>query len=244
MFRLERADVTIRLVTPADWAHALVWFTGSAAHLERLGRWAAVRGLSFGRHGLAAAGRGIEAAGEPEFYAALGLPFIPPEMRETGEEIDAAAAGTLPIPVGVSDIRGDLHMHSDWSDGRSTIDAMVSAAEALGYEYVAITDHSVSSGIARGLDVNRLERQRDALAAVREAHPGITVLHGAEVDILHDGSLDYPGRRARTLDVVLASLHDPADHDGTRLTDRYVRAMRAPARADHHAPDQPARAEP
>jgi DNA polymerase (family 10) len=108
------------------------------------------------------------------------------------------------------------------------MDAMVSAAEALGYEYVAITDHSVSSGIARGLDVARLERQRDEVAALREAHPRITVLHGAEVDILLDGSLDYPDAVLETLDVVLASLHDPADHDGARLTDRYVAAMRHP----------------
>ena len=149
-------------------------------------------------------------------------------MRETGEEVDAALAGTLPRPVQLEDMRGDLHMHSDWSDGRHSMDAMVSAAEALGYEYVAITDHSVSSGIARGLDIARLDRQRDAVAALREAHPGITVFHGAEVDILHDGALDFPDEVLASLDVVLASLHDPADHDGARLTDRYVAAMRHP----------------
>jgi len=149
-------------------------------------------------------------------------------MRETGEEVDAAEAGRLPDPVRVEHMRGDLHMHSDWSDGRNTMDAMVSAAEALGYEYVAITDHSVSSGIARGLDIARLDRQREAVAALREAHPGIAVLHGAEVDILEDGSLDFPDEVLASLDVVLASLHDPADHDGARLTDRYVAAMRHP----------------
>ena len=228
VFRLERADVTIRLVTPDAWAHALVWFTGSSAHLERLKRTAAEHDMVLGRDGLRAAGRLVFARSESDVYAALGLPFIPPEMRETGEEVDAARAGTLPRPVRLEDVRGDLHMHSDWSDGRDSMDAMVSAAEALGYEYVAITDHSVSSGIARGLDVARLDRQRDAVASLREAHPGITVLHGAEVDILHDGSLDFPDEVLASLDVVLASLHDPADHDGARLTDRYAAAMRHP----------------
>jgi DNA polymerase (family 10) len=228
VFRLERADVTIRLVSPDRWGHALVWFTGSSSHLERLSRWAGARGFSLGREGLHAGGRLVPTLHEADVYAALGLPLIPPEMREDGEEIDAAAAGTLPDPVGLADIRGDLHMHSDWSDGRSTMDAMVSAAEALGYEYVAITDHTVSSGIARGLDVARLGRQRDAVAALREAHPRIAILHGAEVDILPDGSLDFADAVLESLDVVLASLHDPADHDGRGLTDRYVAAMRHP----------------
>jgi DNA polymerase (family 10) len=228
VFRLERADVTIRLVSPDRWGHALVWFTGSSPHLARLSRWADAHGLSFGREGLRAAGRPIPTPRETDLYAALGLPLIPPEMRESGDEIDAAAAGTLPEPVSLDEIRGDLHMHSDWSDGRSSMDAMVSAAEALGYEYVAITDHSVSSGIARGLDTARLDRQREAVAALRERHPRITILHGAEVDILQDGSLDYGDPVLESLDVVLASLHDPADHDGTRLTSRYEAAMRHP----------------
>jgi DNA polymerase (family X) len=228
VFRLERADVTIRLVSPDRWGHALVWFTGSSAHLEWLARRADALGAAFGREGIRTNGRIVETASEADVYAALGLPFIAPEMRESGEEVDRAAEGTLPRPLRLEEMRGDLHMHSDWSDGRSSMDAMVAAAEALGYEYVAITDHSVSSGIARGLDVARLERQRDAVAAMRAAHPRIAVLHGAEVDILHDGSLDYPDAVLETLDVVLASLHDPADHDGARLTDRYLAAMQHP----------------
>lgn len=228
VFRLERTDVVIRLVTPDAWAHGLLWFTGSVSHLSRLKRLADGRGLSLGRDGLRAGGRPVLAAGEADLYAALGLPCIAPELREHGDEIDAALAGTLPDLVRGDQVRGDLHMHSDWSDGRNSIDAMVAAAVALGYEYVAITDHSVSSGIARGLDVDRLARQRDAVAAVREAHPGITVLHGAEVDILPDGSLDFSDAVLERLDVVLASLHDPADQPGSRLTERYVQAMRHP----------------
>jgi DNA polymerase (family 10) len=228
VFRVERADVTIRLVSPDRWGHALVWFTGSSLHLDRLARWADARGFGFRREGLTSGGRVVPTPTEADVYAALGLPLIPPEMRETGDEIDRAGDGSLPDPLRLEQVRGDLHMHSDWSDGRDTMDAMVTAAEALGYEYVAITDHSVSSGIARGLDVSRLARQRDAVAALREAHPGIAILHGAEVDILPDGSLDHPDAVLATLDVVLASLHDPADHDGARLTDRYVAAMRHP----------------
>jgi DNA polymerase (family 10) len=119
-------------------------------------------------------------------------------------------------------------MHSDWSDGRDSMDAMIGAAEGLGYEYVAITDHSVSSGIARGLDVDRLSRQRETIENLKVRHPGITILHGSEVDILPDGSLDFPDRVLESLDIVLASLHDPAGHDGARLTDRYIAAMRHP----------------
>ena len=228
VFRLERTDVTIRLVTPDTWAHALVWFTGSSAHLDRLAACAAERGLTFGRDGLRDGGRLVPAVTEADVYAALGLPAIPPEMRESGEEVQAAIDGTLPEPVRVDQIRGDLHMHSDWSDGRNTMEAMVSAAEALGYAYVAITDHSVSSGIARGLDVDRLARQREAVLALRETHAGIVVLHGAEVDILHDGTLDFADDVLESLDVVLASLHDPAGQDGATLTARYVTAMRHP----------------
>jgi DNA polymerase (family 10) len=189
---------------------------------------AADRGCALGRDGLRVDGRLLDTPTEEALYDVLSLPCIPAEMRESGEEVDAALAGTLPVPLSLHEIRGDLHMHTDWSDGRNSIDEMVAAAEALGYEYVAITDHSVSSGIARGLDTERLERQRDAVEAARAAHPGTTVLHGAEVDILDDGSLDYPDEVLATLDVVLASLHDPGDHDGSRLTDRYVAAMRHP----------------
>jgi len=228
VFRLDRSEVIIRLVTPDAWAHALLWLTGSASHLSRLGRLASERGLSLDRDGLRAGCRLAPAVSEADLYAALGLPCIAPELREDGDEIDAALAGTLPDLVRGDQIRGDLHMHSDWSDGRDTIDEMVAAAVALGYEYVAITDHSVSSSIARGLDVDRLERQREAVAAVRDAYPGITVLHGAEVDILPDGSLDFSDDVLERLDVVLASLHDPADQPGSRLTDRYLRAMRHP----------------
>jgi DNA polymerase (family 10) len=228
VLRVERTEVTLRLVTPDAWPHALVWWTGSPAHLRRLAILADRRGFTLTRDGLREGGRLVAAATEADVYRTLGLPWIPPEMRETGEEVDVAEAGRLPETVRVEDIRGDLHMHSDWSDGRDSVEAMIGAAEALGYEYVAITDHSVTSGIARGLDVERLARQRDAIEDVQASHPGITILRGSEVDILPDGSLDFPDHVLESLDVVLASLHDPAGQDGATLTGRYVAAMRHP----------------
>jgi DNA polymerase (family X) len=142
--------------------------------------------------------------------------------------VEAAARRELPRLLCHEQIRGDLHMHTDWSDGRDPLEAMLLAAEALGYEYVAITDHSQTSAIARGLDVDRLERQIEAVAAAREQHPTMAILQGSEVDILPDGSLDFPDQVLERLDVVLASLHDTAGHSSAQLTDRYIRAMRNP----------------
>ena len=194
------------------FAAALFHLTGSRTHVSAIRARAATRGVSLDWPSPNAASRPAYAQ-EADIYAALDLPYIAPELREGDGEIDAALAGTLPVLLTVGDMRGDLHMHTDWSDGRDSIDVMVDAAEALGYEYVAVTDHSKSSAIARGLDADRLAQQRDAIAAARERHPRITILHGAEVDILRDGSLDFPDNVLESLDVVLASLHDP----GTRF---------------------------
>lgn len=228
VLRLERLEVIVRLVHPDAWIASLVHLTGSPGHVAGLAARAAARGLRFRRDGLTRSGLVLPLADETAFYKTLDLPFIPPELREGTGELEAAERGELPVLVSVDDIRGDLHMHTDWSDGRDSIDAMVGAAEALGYEYVAVTDHSASALIARGLDRERLARQRDAIEAVRDAHPEITVLHGSEVDILAGGSLDFPDDVLEGLDIVLASLHDPGDDDGARLTRRYVAAMRHP----------------
>ncbi|HEX5817707.1 MAG TPA: PHP domain-containing protein [Gemmatimonadales bacterium] len=228
VLRLERTELTIRVVPPGAFPATLVLLTGSRAHVARLRVRAASLGLRLDRRGLWRDGGALDLVAENDVYAALELPAIAPELRESGEEVDAAERGALPDLVRVEDIRGDLHMHSTWSDGRDSIAAMVSAAEALGYEYVAITDHSKASAVARGLDEARLRQQAAEVADLRERHPGITILHGAEVDILEDGSLDFPDAVLEGLDVVLASLHDPAGHDGARLTDRYIAAMRHP----------------
>jgi DNA polymerase (family X) len=228
VLRFERAEVTIRLVRPDAYAAMLVHLTGSPRHVAALRARALRRGLRFTRAGLFQGGASFALATEQEVYEALGLPFIPPELREDDEAIEAAERGALPALVTTADIRGDLHVHTDWSDGRDSLEAMVIAAEALGYEYVAITDHSKSALVARGLDAERLDRQRAAIEEVRRSHPGITILHGSEVDIRHDGSLDFPDAVLERLDIVLASLHDAGADSGARLTERYLAAIRHP----------------
>jgi len=200
---VDRSEIGIHVVTPDMFATALFHLTGSRTHVSAIRARAANRGVRLEWYSPNATTRPAFAQ-EADIYAALDLPYIAPELREGDGEIDAALAGTLPVLLSVGDMRGDLHMHTDWSDGRDAIDVMVDAAEALGYEYVAVTDHSRSSAIARGLDANRLAQQRDAIAAARERHPRITILHGAEVDILRDGSLDFPDEILAQLDFVVA----------------------------------------
>jgi DNA polymerase (family 10) len=153
---------------------------------------------------------------------------IPPEIRNGEDEIALASRGALPALVAREDIRGDLHMHSVWSDGRDTIEAMVAECHALGYEYIAITDHSPHSAASRNLSLDGVKKQADEIAQVREQFPGIAILHGCEVDILPDGRLDFPDRILEQLDIVLASLHERAGHGPDQLMRRYAAAMKHP----------------
>jgi DNA polymerase (family 10) len=170
----------------------------------------------------------MDAASEPTVYRHLGLPFIPPELREGTGEIAAAERGELPTLVADTHIRGDLHMHSTWSDGRDSIATMVSASQQLGYEYVAITDHSQRAFSSRKLSLDDIAPQREEIVALRERMPGITILHGVEADILRDGSLDFDDDVLDGFDIVLASLHDHAGQSRTELMARYLRAIRHP----------------
>jgi DNA polymerase (family 10) len=173
-------------------------------------------------------GEGVNAVTEDELYRHLALPFIPPELREGAGEIAAAERGALPQLVSDLHIRGDLHMHTTWSDGRNTIEEMVLASAQLGYQYVAITDHSESAWSSRKLARVDIPRQHEEIDAVRAIVSNIDVLRGIEVDIMHDGSLDFDDETLAGFDIVLASLHDHGGHDGRRLTDRYLRAIRHP----------------
>lgn len=207
----------------------LLHLTGSAAHIDRLRELSSERGWTLDARGLAKTpGTPPIAGSEEAIYSALELPWIAPEIREGQDEINAAEAGALPHLVERSDIRGDLHVHTDWSDGRDSIESMIRAAVELGYEYVAITDHSQSSAASRNLSVDSIERQAEEIAALRADYPQITVLHGCEVDILDDGTLDFSDRILERLDIVLASLHEGHGESGDRLLQRYVTAMRNP----------------
>lgn len=226
----ERTPVTLRVV-PIDAAGvSLVHLTGSAAHLAALQRQAAARDLTLTSVGLTTRdGMPVaQSLTEGQVYDWLGLPFIAPELRAGLGEVEAAAERRLPRLVRRADIHGDLHMHSTWSDGRDPIEVMARVAQELGYEYIAITDHSRTSSAAGGLSVDDLRRQMEEIESVRRMVPDLTILHGSEVDILPDGSLDYPDEVIEQLDIVLASLHDAAGQDRDRLTERYVRAMENP----------------
>lgn len=223
----DRGRVRLHLTTADDAGAALVWHTGSKSHTEALQAHAARRGLTF-RDGLLSRGNGVlvAVADEDELYRHLGLPYIAPELREGQGEINAAERGHLPRLVSTAHIRGDLHMHSTWSDGRDTIQHMVLAAKQLGYEYVAITDHSEGAFASRKLLGLEIPIQREEIDALRARVNGVEILHGVEVDILGDGSLDFSDKQLQAFDIVLASLHDDQGQDGRTLTERYLKAMR------------------
>jgi DNA polymerase (family 10) len=225
----DRVQVGVRLPEPANAGADLLYLTGSRAHFEGLQAHAAASGWTLRAGGLHSGdGTLTPAAEESVIYRALGLPVIPPEIRNGDDEIALAARGALPALVSRDDIRGDLHMHSLWSDGRDPIEAMVEGCRALGYEYMAITDHSPHSAAARNLTLDGVKKQAEEIARLRERYPDITILHGCEVDILPDGRLDFPDKVLEQLDIILASLHERANHGPDQLMDRYASAMRHP----------------
>ena len=227
--RIDRTQVAIRLPEPANAAATLLYLTGSLAHVEALRVHAASRHWRLAAGGLFALdGRLLPAASEEDIYGRLGLPVIPPEIRSGEEEIRAALAGTLPTLVSRDDVLGDLHMHTTWSDGRDSVASMVAACRALGYQYMAITDHSPHSAASRNLTTEGAAHQAEEIAALREQHPDITILHGCEVDILPDGKLDFPDRVLERFDIVLASLHERCGHSPEQLMRRYTSAMKHP----------------
>jgi DNA polymerase (family 10) len=224
-----RGAITLCLSTPDQAGAALLWHTGTRRHTAELQARAARLGLRFanGRLTRGAAGQ-LDVSSEEIAYRCLDLPYIAPELREDGSEIDAAERGALPRLIGKGDIRGDLHMHSTWSDGRDTIAAMVEASEQLGYQYVAITDHSQRAFASRKLAVEDIARQREDIESVRAERPGVTILHGVEVDILKDGTLDFDDDLLAAFDIVLASLHDHGGQEPAELAARYMRAIEHP----------------
>jgi DNA polymerase (family 10) len=207
-----QAEIDIRFAAADDLGTVLFAATGSHAHVAAITR----------------RRRPVLCAREADVYARAGLAWIPPELRHDSGEIEAAANGPLPQLVSRDDIRGDLHMHTTFSDGQDALETMVAAAAALGYEYIAITDHSTNAAASRTITTDGLKRQREAIESLRDRYPAMTILQGVEVDIMPDGSLDFPDSVLEDLDIVLASLHDPAQQDGATLTRRCIQAIRHP----------------
>ena len=223
-------QVDLRVVGPESYGGALQYFSGSMAHNVKLRTIASKNGLRINEYGIFKDDEDKKVAGETEkgMYAALGLPLIPPELREDRGEIEAAMEGRLPDLIELEDIKGDLHMHTTWSDGRATIEEMALRAIELGYEYVAITDHSPSSTIANGLSVERIRKKKKELDAVNKKVKGINILMGSEVDIKADGSLDYDDKVLKELDVVIASVHSGFKMDEDTMTKRILSALENP----------------
>lgn len=224
-----RQQVDLRVLPPENWGAGLHYFTGSKLHNI------AIRARGLTQAGLKISDKGIfvrdtevlvhSAPREEDVFAAVGLPPIPPELRENTGEIEAAASGRLPRLVTASDLRGDLHMHTTASDGRGTVMDMAQQAVRLGHAYIAITDHTKALTVARGLDERRLAAQVQHVRELAPQVPGVRVLAGTEVDILRDGRLDLDLSLLAQLDWVVASVHLDLDQDGAEMTDRLIAAM-------------------
>jgi DNA polymerase (family 10) len=220
-------QVDLRIVEHRSYGTVLQYFTGSKEHNVSMRQLALDRGYSLSEYSLTrlANGQDLFFDQEEEVYQALGLQYIPPELREDRGEIEAALGGRLPRLVEAKDIRGDLHVHSIWSDGRASIIELAQAARSMGYEYIALSDHSPSVGIAGGIGREKMEEKIEAVAEANDSLEGITVLMGAEVDIKADGSLDYPDDLLERMDVVVASVHMAQQQKERTITGRLISAI-------------------
>jgi len=221
-------QVDLRAVPEESYGAALLYFTGSKAHNIALRGIANARKWKLNEYGLFSGKRRIAGASEEEVYRKLGLAYIPPEMREDRGEIALALNGELPRLISAGDMRGDLHVHSDWTDGTASIANMAAAAQACGYAYMALTDHSRRQTMSHGLDPAKVARQLREIDKINGAFKGFTILKGIEVDILKDGELDLPDATLAQLDVVIASVHSFFDLPREAQTQRMIRAMRNP----------------
>jgi len=222
-------QIDLRVIDLKSWGAAMHYFTGSKAHNIRMRERAIKMGLKLNEYGLFDSNdKSIAGATEEEIFEKLGLPYIPPVLREDLGEIEAALNSSLPRVVEVGDIQGDLHMHTTWSDGKYSVEEMVEASRKRGYKYVAVTDHSKSLGVAGGLSDEDLLRHTEEVRQVGTKFSDIRVLAGTEVDIRQDGTLDYPDELLAQLDFVVASIHSGFKQDRASLTARVVAAMQNP----------------
>jgi len=221
-------DVDLRVVPEESFGAAFVYFTGSKAHNIALRRIAIGKNFKLSEYGVFRGERPIAGKTEEEVYTALGLTYIPPELREDTGEIEAAAGGTLPDLIGYDDLRGDLQTQTDWTDGANSIEEMAAEAKRLGREYIAITDHTKSLAMMEGSDEKKLRRQMAAIDLLNKKIRGIRILKGAEVNIRKDGSLDIDDKTLSQLDVVGIAVHSHFNLPREEMTRRVIRAMENP----------------
>jgi len=217
--------VDLRVLPEASYGAALHYFTGSKAHNIAVRKIGVSGGLKINEYGVYKGKKKVAGATEREVYAKVDLPYIEPELREDRGEIEAARNNALPELITLADIKGDLHSHTNATDGKNTIEEMAQAAKELDYEYLAVTDHSRRVTVANGLDEGRLREQMGKIDALNEKLSGISLLKGIEVDILSDGKLDLPDSVLRDLDIVVCSVHSKFNLAGDEQTERIIRAM-------------------
>ncbi len=223
----EGTAIDLRVVAPESYGAALQYFTGSKEHNIELRNIAIKKGYKLSEYGLYSKESEKQIAGksEEEIYEKLGLVYIPPELRESRGEIKAAAKNALPELIEAGDLRGDLHMHTNYSEGKESLETMIGEAEALGYEYIAVTDHSRSQRIASGMKIERLKVQWDEIDKLSKRFK-IKILKGSEVEILKDGSLDYPDEILKELDIVVGAVHSGFSAPEKKMTKRIVSALK------------------
>ena len=223
-------QVDLRIVEHDSFGSLLQYFTGSKQHNINLRERAHRRGLKLSEYGITsiATDKLEKFATEEAFYKRLGMAYIPPEIREGQQEIELAEKNALPKLVELSDIKGDLHVHTDWSDGRDSIEAMAQAAKALGYKYLGIAEHSAGRGITHGLDAERLRQQIAEIKQLNQKLDGVHIFSGIEVDIRADGSLDMPEELLAELDIVTAAVHSAMNQSQEQMTRRIIKAMENP----------------
>jgi DNA polymerase (family 10) len=227
----EGLQVDVRALAPGSFGSAMQYFTGSKDHNVAIRTRAVRMGLKLSEYGLFRVEDDFKVAGETEagVYEALGLPWIPPELRENCGEIEAAAENRLPELVELRHVRGDLHMHTTETDGRASLSEMAEAARALGYEYIAITDHSKALAMANGLDEKRVvDFARQVRELNRQGAAGIRIFSGIECDILKDGAMDLANDALAELDLVIGSVHSHMNQEHAEMTDRLLRALECP----------------
>lgn len=229
---IHKSDIQIdlRIVNEKSYGSALAYFTGSKEHNIRIRELAKQKGLKINEYGVFKESDETFIAGEKEedVYNVTGLPWIPPELREDRGEIEAALRHKLPEIIELTDIKGDLHIHSNYSDGAHSIEEIVISCIKRGYSYIAITDHSRGLGVARGLTEERIFAQKEEIEKLKKRYPEILILHGIEVNIQQDGSLDLPDTILQELDIVIASVHSAFKQSEKEMTDRVIKAIKNP----------------